>query len=44
MCHHWGDDEDADWEQLMEDLPEDDPESQEPKPERKVIDPPRLDD
>lgn len=35
MCHHLSD-RDAAWERMMEEIPEDDPEAQEPEPERET--------
>jgi hypothetical protein len=33
MCHHWVSDRDHVWEDAREELPEEDPEDEEPRPE-----------
>jgi hypothetical protein len=45
MCHHWAGDRDAEWEQVSEDLPEEDPELQEPEREHdERVEAPTADD
>lgn len=45
MCHHWADDRDAEWERMTDELPEEDPESQDPDREHdEVIETPAADD
>lgn len=45
MCHHWASDRDVEWEKVTDELPEEDPELEEPEREHEpTVEAPRADD